>query len=540
MEKIRVIIADDEPRICRLILSLIKWDKLGMEVVGTAHNGVEALDLIQAKAPHIVITDVRMPGYDGLEMIEQAKQSNPDLEFILISGYEEFAYAQKAMSFGVKDYLCKPISRDKLQLALERAQEEVRSRERQRILEQEYANLHKDEERIRAAFLRDLVLLGPGDLVTGDIEEINQQYHFRFQTGMFRITIIQIDPVDAAGPKMKGVGEQQAALLESALQKAAYEVEIAELDGNFYVLVNYGPEAKEAVRAIFQKHLLEFKTSLAALGLLVTFGCGTESPSLGELHHSLAAARAAVDDRILQGTGQMIEREAGTSRSLTGEERFLRLHKKLVKAIELLHVEMVRKAVQDLKEELLRDLSGSSWLNGSALKSLVREIVNTYYIVLRSNNVWVDSLHAERADWEAAIDHAFSLDLLFAALINGITTSLTRIAEGESKRSAEQILMAKRYIEEHYMENITLEDLGAYLGFNPSYFSTLFKKETGTSFVEYLVKVRMEKTKELLRETDLTIQDICFMVGYNDVRYFRKLFTRTTGLSPKEYRRIFA
>ena len=84
---------------------------------------------------------------------------------------------------------------------------------------------------------------------------------------------------------------------------------------------------------------------------------------------------------------------------------------------------------------------------------------------------------AERADWEAAIDHAFSLDLLFAALINGITTSLTRIAEGESKRSAEQILMAKRYIEEHYMENITLEDLGAYLGFNPSYFSTLFKKK---------------------------------------------------------------
>ena len=129
-------------------------------------------------------------------------------------------------------------------------------------------------------------------------------------------------------------------------------MEIAELDGNFYVLVNYGPEAKEAVRAIFQKHLLEFKTSLAALGLLVTFGCGTESPSLGELHHSLAAARAAVDDRILQGTGQMIEREAGTSRSLTGEERFLRLHKKLVS-----HRAPARrdgqKSVQDLKEELL-------------------------------------------------------------------------------------------------------------------------------------------------------------------------------------------
>lgn len=90
------------------------------------------------------------------------------------------------------------------------------------------------------------------------------------------------------------------------------------------------------------------------------------------------------------------------------------------------------------------------------------------------------------------------------------------------------------------MKNITLEDLGSYLGFNPSYFSSLFKKETGSTFLEYLSKVRIEKAKELLKEPGLRIQDVCLMVGYNDVKYFTKLFIKHTGLKPKEFRKIFA
>ena len=115
-----------------------------------------------------------MPGLDGLELIEQATQDNPDLEFILISGYEEFAYAQRAMSFGVKDYLSKPINRDNLSLALTRAREAVQARERQRALVDEYANIHKDEAKIRASFLRDLILLGPDELLATEMEAVNQ------------------------------------------------------------------------------------------------------------------------------------------------------------------------------------------------------------------------------------------------------------------------------------------------------------------------------------------------------------------------------
>src|SRR5699024_545596 len=111
---IKVLIADDEHRICKLIMKLINWEEISMDVIGTASNGIEALDLIKEKRPNIVITDIRMPGYDGLEMINRAKRENQDIEFIIVSGYSHFEYAKKAMAYGVKDYLLKPINREEL------------------------------------------------------------------------------------------------------------------------------------------------------------------------------------------------------------------------------------------------------------------------------------------------------------------------------------------------------------------------------------------------------------------------------------------
>lgn len=102
---IKVIIADDEENVCRLIRSLIDWESLDMEIVGIAHNGVEALNLVKSLSPDLMITDIRMPGYDGLEMIRRAKNIAQDLNFIIISGYPHFEYAQNAIKYGVGDYL---------------------------------------------------------------------------------------------------------------------------------------------------------------------------------------------------------------------------------------------------------------------------------------------------------------------------------------------------------------------------------------------------------------------------------------------------
>lgn len=536
---IRVLIADDETRICKLIVNLINWPELGMEIAGIAYNGIDALELIRTKDPHLVITDIRMPGYDGLEMIERAKQTKKNLEFILISGYEEFSHAQKAMSFGVKDYLTKPINKENLLSALKRASESIQMRDRQERLAREYENVQKDLTKIRASFVKDLVLSDADHLPFAELEEINHNYYFQFQRGLFRLAMIQIDSLDPSRPKPEGAANHLALKFEATLQDGVHDAEILEHHGSFYVLLNYALDQKETIHQIFEKNLIELKQTLSPLGIMVTIGLGKETGDLHGLKHSLETAQAAIDDRILKGTGQMIAASEVTRSTIGNEESYFNLQKKLMKAIELVDGEKVKRAINNLKEELYHDLKSSHWISGSALKRLVRDIVDSYYITMRNNKVKIPGVQEERTAWEKAIDDAYSLDLLFQELAKGLTSSLTGLSEGETTRNLEQIGLAKLYIEEHYMESVSLEDLGSYLGFNPSYFSSLFKKETGTSFLEYLVKIRMEKAKELLKDSDLRIQDICLMVGYNDLRHFRKLFTQTTGLSPKEFRRLF-
>lgn len=125
---IRVIIADDEKLICRLVQALADWDSLGMEVAGTAENGLEALQLVEALEPDILITDIRMPGCDGLELIRRAKELRPQLEVVIISGYAHFEYAQSAIQFGVGNYLLKPIKKEELMDTLRKMKERCEAR----------------------------------------------------------------------------------------------------------------------------------------------------------------------------------------------------------------------------------------------------------------------------------------------------------------------------------------------------------------------------------------------------------------------------
>ncbi|MCR1898462.1 response regulator [Irregularibacter muris] len=384
---IRVIIADDENRICKLIMKLIQWDEIGMIIVGTASNGVEALELIEKEKPDIAITDIRMPGYDGLQMIEKAKAINKDLEFIIISGYGQFEYAKKAIEYGVKDYLLKPINQEELLQALHKVKEDITKKRGQVALKEQYeSSLNLRGKNVRTSFLNNAIESNGKDSTVNSLEEICFDFSKKF--------IHRVERLDKEGIK---------------------------------------------------KEILHLQ---------------------GEISQS------------------------------------------------------------DIEREECR--------------SLMHEIARIYYLTMKSNKIEAGDTPEESKILEEAIDNSQSIEDLFHVLIDHIDTSLTLLLDKDRAGNLRQINQAKKYIEENYMKNITLEDLGTHIGFNPSYFSSLFKKETGTSFIEYLSQIRMEKAKELLRESDLRIQDICLMVGYNDVKYFSKSFMKYTGLKPNEYRKIFA
>lgn len=532
---IKVMVADDEIRICKLIINLINWEELGMEIVGVADNGIDALHMIEQEEPDLVITDIRMPGCDGLELIGKAKKHNDKLEFIIISGYGEFSYAQKAIEYGVKDYLCKPINKDSLYKALCRVKEAITKQNHQSNLEKEYADIKKDMGKIRASFVKNLILFNAEGGTESSLEEINQNYYFHFREGAFQVVAIKIDGRSEARKNIAEFHTKLAESLQSLFQGLTYELEIITNSSNLYVLLNYDPAEKEKIEAVLQRTLNEFKSRLTTFGLLITIGHGEAVTALRMIPAAIEAAKQAIDDRILKGTGRIIRSSGSKPGETYDEEQFCEFTKKFTKAVELLDFAEITKVINHLKEDLSRERIG-----GSALKRLVREIGNTYYITMRNNQIKVADAVEEQEQLEKAIDHCYSLELLFQELVQHIGVSLKKLAEDKAQKNLGQIREAKIYIEENYMKNITLEDLGSYLGFNPSYFSSLFKKETGSTFLEYLSKVRIEKAKELLKEPGLRIQDVCLMVGYNDVKYFTKLFIKHTGLKPKEFRKIFA
>ena len=170
----RVIIADDEPKVLLLIRNLIQWEELGLELVATANDGISALDLIEELHPDIVITDIRMPGYDGIELIEKAKALDPRIDFIIISGYRHFNYAQKAIRFGVEDYLLKPLKALEINQTLRKMTEKYKERDKAKQREEQYsARIEDDAKKRQEQFIASLLAEKSDGAAPATVDSVN-------------------------------------------------------------------------------------------------------------------------------------------------------------------------------------------------------------------------------------------------------------------------------------------------------------------------------------------------------------------------------
>ena len=187
---IRVLVADDEEKVCQLICKLIHWEELEMKLVGTASNGIGALQMIEAEHPDLVMTDIRMPGYDGMELLKRARIQNPDMEFIIISGYSHFEYAQTAIRYGLSDYILKPVNEEALNATLQKVRQRYMEHQvlTEKNLEQKKQQV-LDQARVRETLWMDLEYAR----IPQNMEALNEKYWYHFQEGKFRTFLIQAD-----------------------------------------------------------------------------------------------------------------------------------------------------------------------------------------------------------------------------------------------------------------------------------------------------------------------------------------------------------
>ena len=262
MEKLKVVIVDDEERICQLIQALINWEELGMQIAGMAHNGIEACEVVRKVNPDILITDIRMPGCSGLDLIEKVKNSCPDLEIIVISGYAHFEYAQQAIKFGVGHYLLKPINKAELAETLEKLKSKIgQKRESERDKEVLIQRAQKNENHMRSEFV---LALFDGNFAknqnTLTEEVLEDTYHIYLKPGFIQAFCLKMDCEENAlgNLSVDVLMDKAKEILERNLKDKCLELAM-EIRG-FYCLgfVNYEGRYQDEIRSIRLKYRKQF------------------------------------------------------------------------------------------------------------------------------------------------------------------------------------------------------------------------------------------------------------------------------------------
>ena len=537
---IKVIIADDEENVCKLIRGLIDWASLDMEIVGIAHNGVEALELIKVLSPDLMITDIRMPGYDGIEMIRYAKNIKENLDFIIISGYRHFEYAQNAIKYGVGDYLLKPISKDEFLAALSKMRGRYMQRTEQMSNEEHLRKrLKSDVDKLRAnLFIERLLEKG---MVTEDLnlETINENYHFSFQPGLFQVFAVKIDCgfENQYNNAVKILGEKVLQILNGCLKEQCFDMGIYLDDSVTYCLLNFHVDNKKIMRKQMKGVLDELMVQKSAFEQFeFTIATGATVVDVKQLKDAFRAARSAIAQRIILGTGIFIEDGAIYVESQRKSTILAELNKKMSSALEVLDKEAVLSCITNLKNHI----ESEKHLKGEEIYSIAKHLCEMYLTHLRNNEIQIQYSEEFYEEFCVYSSRCSSTHELFQYLSVILSKSLDAIIEDKRQADTKPIRLAKQYIKQNYMKPISLEEVSSLVGFNAAYFSTLFKKENGSNYVNYLSEVRMNKAKELLRETNLNIAVICEQVGYNDLKHFTKSFKKSTGIKPNEYRKLYS
>lgn len=534
----KIIIADDEPKICKLITKLVDWKSMDMEIVAIAHDGIEALSAINEHKPDIVITDIRMPGYDGLELIHRGQECSPETEFVIISGYRQFEYAKNAIRYGVKNYLLKPIKTNELLDTLEKIKNNY-TKKHTTISNEEKFQLLMENNRTekRQSFLREILSENASSASGFSIEAINESYFYQFQKGSFQTAVIKIDGLDCSiTMETDYIYGKIKDFVTGKLKEICYDSACMPDSSFFYILMNYQDNSAKEVRSTLKRFLSSLLCQKEVLhNINITMGLGSVQKSIEAVPLSLKTARLAVEQRLILGTNILLD-ESHLAQSSEGTAIFHEFNKRFSTAIDRLNEREIADSFSYLKQQFqeARNISGHDILQ------FAKELAQLYFVAMQRNNFTISNKEQFLSQLYKTLDSQNSWQNILSLLYKTISASFKASCNTQKQEANKPIREARNYIKTNLKSNLSLEQISAVAGFNASYFSSLFKKETGSTISEYIIQVRMERAKELLKETDWNISVICEEVGYNDLKNFNKNFKKYTGLRPNEFRKIYS
>lgn len=535
-QKIKVFLVEDEIVVREGIKKNINWQQEGFEFAGEASDGELAYPLIQNTKPDILITDIKMPFMDGLELSRLVKKELPDIKILVLSGYNEFEYAKEAINIGITEYLVKPISGAKLLEAVKKVAKTIEEERQQRQFLLAYQKEQAESEQLaRQRMFGNLVsgkypvstLLGEGREIGMDLAAT--QYNlllFQVFTGKEAQNYSDELNQFTAGMEELVQDTQRVIMIDRGVEGFAFLIKGWEDDPIEEFLPGFLEKLEEAVKAYPQ---MEY---FGGLGVVVE--------RLSELKTCFEKASHAYAYRYLWDRNQIVAGEAKEEPRMVDEE--LNLGALNVKNLERNAVERflatgLKAEAADFVEEYFHSLGEQN------IQSMLfrQYITMDAYITAASavEKLGYDSsvMVEECGDFKSMADVFTTTEQTISYLKHVLETAIGLRDAVSQKKYAQLLEDAKEYIRQNFQnEEISLNTVAASVNLSPNHFSTIFSQEIGQTFVEYLTFVRMEKAKELLRNSTMKTSDIAFEVGYRDAHYFSYLFKKTQECTPREYR----
>ena len=533
----KVIIVDDELWVCQLIQRLVNWEELGFEIVGEAHDGQEALLLMQDLRPDLAITDIRMPGLDGLSLIKQAIEMELQVSFIIVSGYSDFDYLKDAVRFNALDYLIKPLEEQELTVLLQKTYIRLQKNRLQReesitVKERLSYSIHQLRER----FLTEL-LYEQNHYRGTPLAEINAEYDCRYQEGIFSVCVYKADSVDSRSVLFDAVFyDVFAKKMDELVTLYCHQANMIKRQSDIVVILNYTKSQTASVSKGLDMLLKAMQEEYFGMGKLeFTLGVSLPQTDIYECAASFGSAIHCIAARVLAGTGKRIDAEMITKNRDELQPYFSAgKEMSLAKKIELLDAEGFKKEISSLLEgtRIYKQTSPAMPYN------LACRVVDMIYAVLQKINIDVEKDVQRKELVQDRLYDCKDIDRLAKCcieLLSEISGFANQLRQNKNSKAVE---MVKDYIKQNYEKDISLQDAAAAVYLNPNYLSELFKKQTGINFSEYLTNYRIEKAKNLLKDMNYKTNAVANMVGYQDARNFSKIFKKTVGINPAEYRKI--
>ena len=539
---IRVLLADDDYLVKDVLQSMIPWEELGMEMIGFAEDGKQTLELCLEQKPDLLITDIRMPLLSGLEVALCLREQNQKTRVVLISGIQDFDYARTALDVQADGYLLKPIRLKEIIATLKKVRESIElESNRAAFLDKIETRLRENLPLARATFLHNLL---HGTL---DQEEALQE-----KLEYFELPFQSEETVVAAIGVLDNYGELLSSRSESQVQMVNFAVrDIMERTmDNYQAGLSFATRDNEFVLLFHREYCIPDKMAgilEAIAGLIgeldclsISFGIGLPASGVRLACNSYNEARRALEHKFFVGNQAIIQIDditvPTTHRTVLNEDESFRLQtlaRQLLQYVKSGDTALIAGTLNDY----LLILTGPGSLSREYIRGQFFELVIHAYREFCETEQELPDMAARYSAATQAILKAetvaeirrFTQDILLA-----IAKHFARKYQNRHLLLVEQI---KTYIQEHRTENITLNDISSAVYMSTNYICGVFKKECGQTIHDYLLDVKMQEGKRMLRETTMKVFEISDALGYETAHYFSYSFKRYTGKTPYQYRK---